>query len=102
MREHRGRWWNSLSLADYLGVSSSAADRILEELCSRSLLAVNVGSTVGYQFSPATPELEALVTEFVDAYRRARGRIHTLIASRRERSVRDFADAFRLRERNRG
>lgn len=98
MREYRERWWNAESLASSLGVPSSNLEKILEELCSGNLLAVTVGSTVGYRFSPATPELEALVTAFVDACRRSRVRIYSLIVSPSTRSMRDFADAFRFRD----
>ena len=101
-REHRARWWDGESLASSLGVSAKLAERILEELCSASLLAVNVGSAVRYQFNPATPELETLVAEFVDACRQSRVRIYTLIASPTTRSLHDFADAFRFREKDRG
>lgn len=103
MREHSDRWWNADSLASTLGLSSTTAEKVLEELCSGSLLAVALGSSVGYRFSPATPELEAVVAAFVDACRTSRVRICSLIASPTARRVRDFADAFKFPERkNRG
>ena len=102
MREHRGRWWNAETLASSLGVPMSLGEKILEELCSANMLAVQVSSTISYQFSPATPALEALVTEFVEVLRQSRVRVYGLIASPSARSVRDFADAFKFRDKHRG
>ena len=102
MREHRGRWWNADSLASALGVAAPLSEKILEELCSANMLAVQVSSSISYQFSPATPALEALVTEFVEVLRQSRVRVYGLIASPSAHSVRDFADAFRFRDKDRG
>ena len=102
MREYRSRWFNAESLGGALGISAAIAEKVLEDLCSGSLLAVQVSSAVTYQFSPATPDLETLVSEFIDVLRRARVRVYGLIASPAARSVRDFADAFRFRDKNRG
>jgi hypothetical protein len=98
MREHRLRWWNAGSLSASLGIPAPAAEKLLEELCSSSLLAVQVASAVSYQFSPATPALDALATEFVDLLRGSRAHVHGLLASPSARSARDFADAFKFRK----
>jgi hypothetical protein len=101
-REHRDRWFNAEALGSALGLSVPLAERILEELCSRNLLAVQVASAVCYQFSPATSELETLVTEFIAVLRNSRVRVYGLIASPAARTARDFADAFRFRNKHRG
>lgn len=80
MREYRSRWFNAESLGGALGISAAIAEKVLEDLCSGSLLAVQVSSAVTYQFSPATPDLETLVSEFIDVLRRARVRVYGLIA----------------------
>lgn len=100
MREHRSRWWNADSLGTALGISGPVAERILEGLCSGSLLAVQVSSAVSYQFSPATPALEVLTTEFVDVLRQSRVNVYGLIVSPAARSARDFADAFKFRDKD--
>jgi hypothetical protein len=102
MREHRSRWWKADSLGTALGIPEASAEKILEELCSGSLLAVQVSSAVAYQFSPATPAIEALTTEFVQVLRRSRVRVYGLIVSPAARSASAFADAFRFRDKDRG
>ena len=102
VREHRSRWWNADSLGSALGISGSVTEKILEELCSGNLLAVQVSSAVAYQFSPATPAVEALATEFVEVLRRSRVHVYGLIVSPAARGARDFADAFTFRDKNRG
>jgi predicted transcriptional regulator len=90
-REHRSRWWTADALASYVNVSTAAAEKILEELCSGSLLAVQASSKIAYRFSPATPDLDALVDDFVDTLRQSRPRVFELISSHASRS--DLADA---------
>jgi hypothetical protein len=99
MHREPARWWTAAALADSVGTSVAAAEQILEDLCSANLLGVKVSSTVVYQFSPGSPELQPLVPELIDALRTARVRVYTLITSRAASAVRDFADAFRFKGR---
>jgi hypothetical protein len=60
---------------------------------------VRIASTVLYRFSPATPALALEAEQVVDAYQRRRGALIELLASlNRHRSLKDFSDAFRLKE----
>jgi hypothetical protein len=102
LHRDRAQWWTAEGLARVLGVSEPAANQILEELCSANLLAVRVGSALAYQYAPGSRELETVASELVEALRFARPRIYTLITSRSTQALRQFADAFRLRGRDRG
>jgi hypothetical protein len=81
IREYRGRWFDAETLGSALGVATPRVEKVLEELCSGSLLAVQVASCVRYQFNPATPDLDALVTEFIGVLRSSRAWVYTLIGS---------------------
>ena len=96
------RWWTDEMLAETVGTSVGAAERLLEDLCSANLLRVRIASAVGYQYSPGSEETERLVVDLVHALRHARVRIYTLIASRSSRALHEFADAFRFRSGKRG
>jgi hypothetical protein len=80
-REYRGRWFDAETLGSVLGVAIPRVEKVLEELCSGSLLAVQVASSVRYQFNPATPELDALVTDFIGVLRSSRVCVYMLIGS---------------------
>ena len=96
------KWWTGEMLAQSVGTSVGAAERLLDDLCSASLLKVRITSALMYQYSPASEEMERLVVDLVDALRHARVRIYTLITSRSSRALHEFADAFRFRSRERG
>jgi hypothetical protein len=96
------KWWTGEMLAQSVGTSVGAAERLLDDLCSASLLKVRITSALMYQYSPASEEMERLVADLVDALRHARVRIYTLITSRSSRALHEFADAFRFRSGKRG
>ena len=86
LREHRTRWWHAESLASSLGIPCQMAEKILEELCAGSLLAVQVSSAVVYQFNPATAALEDHVSQFIEYLRCSREHVDALIATSAVRS----------------
>ena len=77
------RWWTGRTVSQAIGTSVPTADQILEDLCSANLLGVRVSSSIAYQFNPGSPEIQRLVTEFIEALRGGRQKISTLITDRR-------------------
>lgn len=94
--EGPGRWWDAGSMAREVGVAPGAARRSLDQLARRNLLDIRITDDVRYRFAPGTPELEATAQAVAAAYRRNPISIVQLVDTSR-RSLRDFADAFRIR-----
>jgi hypothetical protein len=90
------RSWTARDIADTLRLSPRAAARDLEMLARRNLLDVRLGDTVRYRYAPAVPELAAAARAVAECYRDKRTEIVALVAARGRRSLRDFADAFRI------
>jgi hypothetical protein len=96
---HSGdRWWDAGMAARELGVSENAARRALDHLASRNLFDLRVTGDVRYQYRPGTPELAAAAQALSDAYRLNPVAIINRVAAAPRRSIRDFADAFRIRK----
>ena len=95
--ESSHRWWDAASAGRALGVNPGAAERDLERLATRNLLAVNLGNEVSYRFEPGSGGLRATSEAFAAAYRNNSRALLRLVAERQKRAVRDFADAFRIR-----
>ena len=89
------RWWNAADMALQLGLSQGAARRSLDQLARHNLFDLRVTDDVRYRFSPGTPELEADTRAWLGEYRR--NPLAVVRSIPRGRSVRDFADAFRIR-----
>jgi hypothetical protein len=96
--EGRDRWWDALGMARHLGISLSAARRSLDRLAGRNLLDIRITADVRYQFNPGTPELEAAALSCAAAYRTNPVAVVQLAAGASRQTLRDFADAFRLRD----
>ncbi len=91
------RYWDAASAGRALGVNPATAQRDLERLATRNLLAVNLGNEVNYRFEPGNQRLRATTEAFATAYRNNAPALLRLVAERQKRAVRDFADAFRIR-----
>jgi DNA-binding IclR family transcriptional regulator len=92
------RWWDAPMLARELGILPATARRLLDQFVARGLLDIRVTDDVRYQFRPTSPELDNTVLALADAYRRHPAAvIRTVLGKSRDRSARDFADAFRIR-----
>jgi hypothetical protein len=92
------RWWDESSVAAELFVERSAARSMLEHLASHNLLEIRVTGSVRYQFRPGTPELRDAALACLASYRANPVSVWRAVAGTAGRqSVRDFADAFRLR-----
>jgi hypothetical protein len=91
------RWWDAHDAARECGMSTPEARAALEHLASRNLLDIRIGEELHYRMGPGTPELREAVREAVDAYRQRPLDVARLVEPPGRRSVRDFADAFRIR-----
>lgn len=80
-----------------LRMDPSWAAAELGRLVDSGLLANGNGGSPTYRFAPVGPETEALVQRVIDAYAERRAAIVTLIYQKPSKTVRTFADAFRLR-----
>lgn len=86
--------WTTEACASRLYISESGAESILSNLASKGFLA---STEKGYHFACESKELETLVTRLSELYRQQLIPVTNLIHSK-QRGIRDFADAFRLRK----
>ena len=91
------RWWDAGSAARELGITVTAARGALDHLAKHNLLDIRITGDVRYQFRPGTEALRTGVAACVDAFRRAPLRMFAVVTGQGPKSVRDFADAFRIR-----
>ena len=96
--DQRDRWWDATGIARALSITESRARRILEQLARANLLDIRISDAVRYRFEPGLQELEQQAVAFALAYHNHPADVVTLIArSTVADSVRDFADAFRIK-----
>jgi hypothetical protein len=91
------RWWDAESAARTLQLPIRAAREALDRLTRRNLLDIRVTGDVRYQFRPGTDRLLEDARAVCDAFRSNPLLIMTSISGAARRSIRDFADAFRIR-----
>lgn len=97
------RWWDEDAVAREYTLERRDARGALEHLAAHNLLEIKVTGDVRYQFRPGTPELAGEVAACLDLYRTNPIALWRLAPFRRERrSIRDFADAFRVWRNDRG
>ena len=94
----RDRWWDARTAARELGITENAARRALDHLAAHNLFDLRVTGDVRYQYRPGTPELGAAAQAVADAYRANPVALINRVAATPRRSIRDFADAFRIRK----
>jgi DNA-binding MarR family transcriptional regulator len=94
-RMEPGTHWQAATLAARLYVDTRTATAVLDALERRGLLRRGED---GFSYGPRTPELEAAVEALTDAHRRLLIAVTGTIHSKTRTALRDFADAFRLRE----
>jgi hypothetical protein len=92
-----GRWWDATTISRELGLTPTRARSTLDAFAAHNLLDIRITEDVRYQFRPGTPELEAAALAVAAEYQRAPAAVVHAVASAAPRSVRDFADAFRIR-----
>jgi hypothetical protein len=96
--DHRDRWWDASGIGRAASITESRARRILDEFARSNLLDIRISDAVRFRFAPGVQELEDQAVAFASAYHTNPTGVVKLIArSTVSDSVRDFADAFRLR-----
>ena len=91
------RWWDAASVARELGITTRQAHAALDHLAKHNLLDIRITGDVRYQFRPGNDELRAAADACVDEFRRRPVQILEVLTGATRRSIRDFADAFRIR-----
>jgi len=91
------RWWDARAAARELGVTEAVARAALDHLAKHNLLDIRITGDVRYQFRPGTEALGAAVRACADEFRRAPLQMLAAVTGRKPNSIRDFADAFRIR-----
>ncbi len=91
------RWWDASAASSHLGIHPDAARRGLDHLAARNLLALSVTGDVRYRYQPGRADLAQAARLVADAYRTRRVAVLKLVTQSERHSLRDFADAFRIR-----
>jgi hypothetical protein len=94
----RDRWWDASSMAREARIGPAAAQRSLDQLARGNLLDIRLTDDIRYQFNAGTSELRDAALACAAEYRSNPIGVLQLVGSLRQRSVRDFADAFKLRK----
>jgi hypothetical protein len=97
MMQSRDRWWDASTVSRQLGYDAEAARRALDHLAAHNLLAIRVTADVRYQYQPGEPRLADTAAMFAEAFRINPLAVLQLVTAPERRSIRDFADAFRIR-----
>lgn len=87
--------WSAEQMAQRLFVDAQAAERILQDLVRKNLIAVDESKRYGYISEGEKDQLMAAVDE---TYRKDLVRLTTAIHTKGPPSVQDFARAFRLKK----
>lgn len=94
--------WTADRLARRLYISDQAAESVLQALYRRGFLtrAANAQPQAAYNYSPHSDELRQTVDTLADLYSKYLIPITNLLHSKPSSAVQQFADAFRLREKD--
>jgi hypothetical protein len=91
------RWWDATSAAREVGLTVQDARRALDHFGAHNLLDIRITEDVRYQYCPGTPALRDGAEASAAAFRSRPLDLAQLVTGPSARSVRDFADAFRVR-----
>jgi DNA-binding IclR family transcriptional regulator len=93
-----GREWSVSEAAKDLYTAVSMTQPLLEALRSSGLLSRRDDAEARYRYEPKSPELAIAVDELAQLYQQRRITIINLIYSGPSKSLQNFADAFRIRD----
>ena len=96
------RWWDASAAARESGLSVHAARRALDFFGAHNLLDIRITGDVRYQYRPGTSELRNSAEACAAAYRTRPLDLAQRVTGSSPSSVRDFADAFRVRRKSDG
>jgi hypothetical protein len=99
LHRERERSWTADAIAQDLHVDGEHAELLLASLADSGLL---VREKRAYRYHPRTARLSDEADGFIAAYPSYRVAIIRLIFSKPRRSLRDFSDAFRLKDEDDG
>jgi hypothetical protein len=91
------RWWDANAAGRELGVTPGAARAALDHLAKHNLLDIRITGDVRYQFRPGAEALRTAVAACAEEFRRAPLQVLAVVSGQGPKSIRDFADAFRIR-----
>ncbi|HVL70013.1 MAG TPA: hypothetical protein VM364_22330 [Vicinamibacterales bacterium] len=95
LHREENRWWSAEQIAQEIRVGPTTTALALEELASRNLLDVRIGSTLAYRFSPVEEGVRGVLAEIAADHYTAR---EIVAAGAAGHAARRFAEAFRLRK----
>jgi DNA-binding MarR family transcriptional regulator len=97
--ENPGQEWNAADLAREIQSSPGTTAAHLATLQGRGLVTRTVqGSDVFGRYGPQTPELEKLLSQFLQVYRERPVTMIKLAYAQARGALHTFADAFRIRK----
>lgn len=86
-------------IASETGVTVAAARRDVEILAARGLLEVRVGEEIAYRYRPKSDDLARYCDLLAQYYITSRQTVLGFVAAESRLSIKRFADAFKLRDR---
>jgi len=92
--------WTVVDLAARIYVNEKQASAILEDLTRRSLIVRSEQTPAAYQYIARSPEQSASLEKVARSYRTQLVQVTRFIHSNASGSVRDFARAFRLKDKD--
>ena len=99
-RENPASDWSAEVVAQRLYIDEKQAKEVLVRLQAQGLLGVKPVDPSQYFYDPRSPELKALVGQLAEIYSKQLVPVTNLIHSRPKTRIQQFADAFRLREKD--
>jgi hypothetical protein len=99
LQRHGDRSWSAADVADTLRLGTRRVEQQLEALAGRDLFDVRLGGDVRYRFKPAGDTVASTARQLAELYRDRRLEIVLFVTTRGLRPLRDFSDAFRLKNR---
>ena len=94
----RPKPWTSAALAARLYVDRQVAQKVLQDLAQRDLIAAVPGKSDEFCYESKNDDRDRLLEAVSATYRRELVRISTLIHSKAPAAVREFAKAFRFKK----
>jgi len=90
--------WCLADIARDLYISEPEAQALLAPLIERGLVAITDNERTCYSYRPHSAELDAMVAQAADLYRKYLIPITNIIHSKPRNRIQEFANAFRIRK----
>ena len=99
LRERRREGgWCLADIARDLYISEAETQALIDPLAERGLIDIAQGEQRCYHYRPRSDELDAMVTQAAELYRRYLIPITNIIHSKPRNRIQEFANAFRIRK----